>query len=108
MIYLQRVATEIKDVGLYDLVLQDVQKIVGKQHPTLDDVLKVLETDPQILEDYKQINVEYNVGNIHLDNIDEAKIEKNYQKCLINGKNNNLCILRKGYSDKKRPILKKS
>ena len=33
---------------------------------------------PQILEDYKQINVEYNIGNIHLSNIDETKIDAKY------------------------------
>ena len=78
MIYLQRVATEIKDIGLYDLVLQDVQKIIGKQRPTIDEILKVMEEHPQILEDYKQINVEYNVGNIHLNNINLKDIDTKY------------------------------
>ena len=78
MIYFRRVATEIKDIGLYDLVLQDVQKIVGKSLPTIDEILNVLNTHPQILEDYKQINVEYNIGNIHLSNIDISKIEQPY------------------------------
>ena len=76
MIYLQRVATEIKDVGLYDLVLQDVQKILKKSRPTVDEILQVLDTHPQILQDYKQINVEYNIGNIHLSNIDLTKVNQ--------------------------------
>jgi hypothetical protein len=80
LIYLQRVATEIKDIGLYDLVLQDVQKIVGNSRPTIDEILKVLDEEPQILEDYKQINVEYNVGNIHLSNIDLDKIDDKYKE----------------------------
>ncbi len=56
MIDLKRVALEIKSIGLYDLVLQDVQKIAGKSRVDEDE----------ILEDYKQINVEYNLSNIHL------------------------------------------
>ena len=80
MIYLQRVATEIKDVGLYDLVLQDVQKIVGKQRLTVEEILDVMEKHPQILEDYKQVNVEYNVGNIHIANINLENIPKNYKE----------------------------
>ena len=80
VIYLQRVATEIKDIGLYDLVLQDVQKIVGKTKLTIEEILEVLDTHPQVLEDYKQINVEYNIGNIHLKNIDIDQIDPNYKK----------------------------
>ena len=78
MIYLQRVATEIKDIGLYDLVLQDVQKIANKTQVTTDEILDIMNKHPQILEDYKQINVEYNIGNIHLSNIDETKIDAKY------------------------------
>ena len=80
MIYLQRVATEIKDIGLYDLVLQDVQKILKNQKPTIEEILNVMDKHPQILEDYKQINVEYNIGNIHLSNIDENSVDKQHIK----------------------------
>ena len=93
MIYLQRVATEIKDIGLYDLVLQDVQRIVGKQRPTTDEILKVMEQNPQILEDYKQINVEYNIGNIHLNNIDLKDIDTKYLE-KVKKFNQNLDTLR--------------
>jgi len=93
LIYLQRVATEIKDIGLYDLVLQDVQKILGVTRPTLDEILNVLDSHPQILKDYKQINVEYNVGNIHLSNIDLSKIDKQFEK-QAQQINNNLDKLR--------------
>ena len=93
MIYLQRVATEIKDVGLYDLVLQDVQKITGKYRPSVEDIMEVLHTHPQILEDYKQINVEYNIGNIHLSDIDLDKVD---EKCKQKAKkvNENLAKVR--------------
>ena len=70
MIHLKRVALEIKTVGLYDLVLQDVQKILGKNRVSEEEILEVIKTHPQILEDYKQINVEYNLSNIHLKDID--------------------------------------
>jgi hypothetical protein len=70
LIHLKRVALEIKTVGLYDLVLQDVQKILGKNRVTEEEILEVIKTHPQILEDYKQINVEYNLSNIHLKDID--------------------------------------
>jgi hypothetical protein len=93
LIYLQRVATEIKDIGLYDLVLQDVQKIVGHFKPTIEEILEVLDTNPHILEDYKQINVEYNIGNIHLANIDISKIDEKY-KAEVNKINDNLDKLR--------------
>lgn len=61
---------EILHVGLYDLVLQDVQKIVGKEKPTPQELEEALEKEPQILRDYMQTNVEYNLSNIHLKNID--------------------------------------
>ncbi len=93
MIYLQRVATEIKDIGLYDLVLQDVQRIIGKQRPTVDEILKVMEQNPQILEDYKQINVEYNIGNIHLHDIDLKDIDTQYLE-KVKKFNQNLDTLR--------------
>jgi hypothetical protein len=74
LIHLERVALEIKTIGLYDLVLQDVQKIAGKNRVSEEEILKIMETHPQILEDYKQINVEYNLSNIHLRNIDLERV----------------------------------
>jgi len=75
LIYLKRVALEIKTIGLYDLVLQDVQKIAGRSNVSEDEILEIMQQQPQILEDYKQINVEYNLSNIHLRDIDLNKIE---------------------------------
>ena len=69
MTHLPRVALEIKTIGLYDLVLQDVQKIAGKTKVNENEILEIINKHPQILEDYKQINVEYNLSNIHLQNI---------------------------------------
>jgi hypothetical protein len=74
LIHLERVALEIKTIGLYDLILQDVQKIAGKNRVSEEEILRIMAEHPQILEDYKQINVEYNLSNIHLRNIDLEKI----------------------------------
>ncbi len=72
--HLPRVALEIKTVGLYDLVLQDVQKIAGKQRVSEEEILAIMAEHPEILEEYKQINVEYNLSNIHLRNIDPDRL----------------------------------
>lgn len=66
---------EILHVGLYDLVLQDVQKVVGKEKPTKEELEEALEKEPQILRDYMQTNVEYNLSNIHLKNIDLERVD---------------------------------
>jgi hypothetical protein len=76
VIHLERVALEIKTIGLYDLVLQDVQKIAEKNKVSEEEILEIMQDHPVILEDYKQINIEYNLSNIHLrdiklDTIDE-------------------------------------
>ena len=74
MTHLPRVAMEIKSIGLYDMVLQDVQKIAGKNRLTEDEILAIMADHPEILESYKQINVEYNLSNIHLRDIDTEAI----------------------------------
>ncbi len=66
MISMQRVAYEIKHVGLYDLILQDIQKVLKKTKIETDEILEALDHHPEILRDYKQTNVEYNLSNIHL------------------------------------------
>jgi len=71
---------EILNVGLYNLVLQDVQKITGKEKPIKEDLEKALEQEPHILRDYMQTNIEYNLSNIHLKNIDLERIDKNVQE----------------------------
>ncbi len=74
MTHLPRVALEIKNIGLYDLVLQDVQKIAGKRKLSEDEILEIINKHPQILKDYMQINVEYNLSNIHLRDINTKKL----------------------------------
>jgi hypothetical protein len=91
--HLNRVAQEIKTIGLYDLVLQDVQKIAGKTKVDEDEILEIMQKEPQILEDYKQINVEYNLSNIHVRDIDTTTIK---EECKSKAEeiNKNLSLLR--------------
>jgi len=78
LIHLKRVALEIKTVGLYDLILQDVQKIANKTRIDEDEILEIIKNNPQIIDDYKQINVEYNLSNIHLRDIDLSKLNDEF------------------------------
>ncbi len=94
MIHLKRVANEIKNIGLYDLVLQDVQKIVGTTKVTEDQILEIINSHPQILEDYEQINVEYNLSNIHIRDIDLTQVDESCKK-EASEINSNLAHLRK-------------
>jgi len=80
VIHLKRVALEIKDIGLYNLILEDVQKIVGKTKVTEDEIIEVLKTHPEILEEYKQLNVEYNLSNIHIRAIDIDSLDEDCKK----------------------------
>ena len=75
MLNKERMMSEILHVGLYDLVLQDVQKFVGKEKPTKEELEEALEKEPQILREYMQTNVEYNLSNIHLKNIDIESVD---------------------------------
>ena len=83
MIYLNRVALEIKTVGLYDLILQDVLRIADKKRVNEDEILEIIKNNSQILEDYKQLNVEYNLSNIHLKDIDSSQIAPEYQEDVL-------------------------
>ncbi|SHO81734.1 hypothetical protein MNB_SV-15-1006 [hydrothermal vent metagenome] len=89
-----RMINEILHVGLYDLVLQDVQKITGKEKPTKEELEKAIKDEPQILHDYMQTNVEYNLSNIHLKNIDIDSIDTS-AKAKAQKINNNLDTMRK-------------
>ena len=76
LIHLERVALEIKNVGLYDLILQDVQQIAGKKRLSEDEIIEIIQTHPEILEAYKQLNVEYNISNIHIRDIDLETLDE--------------------------------
>ena len=93
MINLKRVANEIKRVGLYDLVLQDVQRFTGKSRPSEDEILEAMQTNPELLSDYMQTNVEYNLSNIHIRDIEHKDLK---DECKQKAKkvNENLAQLR--------------
>ncbi|WP_292655539.1 hypothetical protein [Nitratifractor sp.] len=93
MTNLERVALEIKTVGLYDLVLQDAQKIVGKNRLSEKEIEHILIDHPEILEAYKQTNIEYNLSNIHLRDIPLQEIP---ETCRPKARkvNENLALLR--------------
>ena len=93
MIHLDRVALEIKTVGLYDLILQDVLKIADKKRVNEDEIIEIINENPNILDDYKQLNVEYNLSNIHLRDIEETKVQEQY-KSDVKKINENLNKLR--------------
>ena len=93
MLNKERMINEILHVGLYDLVLQDVQKIVGKEKPSKEELEEALIKEPQILRDYMQTNVEYNLSNIHLKNIDIDSMGKE-AKQKAQTINKNLDIMR--------------
>jgi len=93
MTNLDRVAYEIKSVGLYDLILQDIKNILKTDKPTIEQIREILDTHPEILKEYKQTNVEYNLSNIHLK---EIPLEKIPAECKNEAKkyNQNLNILK--------------
>ena len=89
----ERMVNEILHIGLYDLVLQDVQKIVGNEKISINELEEALEKEPQILRNYMQTNVEYNLSNIHLKNIDVENID-NSAKDKAEKINKNLNMMR--------------
>ncbi len=94
MLNMYRVIDEIRHVGLYDLVLQDVQRITGKEKPSEEEVKDTLQKEPQILRDYMQTTVEYNLSNIHLRDIQTQSIDAECKE-TAEKINANLALLRK-------------
>jgi len=77
---LDRVATEIKSVGLYDLIYQDIQKELNSNNPSIGDIKKLLLTKSSFLQEYKDTNLEYNLSNIHLKEIDTKDLNEECKK----------------------------
>jgi hypothetical protein len=90
---LERVALEIKTVGLYDLVLQDVQKIAGKNRLSEQEIEHIIIDHPEILQSYKQTNIEYNLSNIHLRDIQLENLSGECREKAIRV-NENFALLR--------------
>lgn len=88
MIDLKRVAYEIKNIGLYDFIFQDIQKTFGRADIEEGDIFHLLLENPSFLEEYKKTNIENNISNIHLGNLN-SDTPSHIQV------NNNLNILRR-------------
>ena len=93
LIDLKLVANDIKEVGLYDFILQDCLKIANKKSLEEEEILSLLFSNPEILESYKQTNIENNISNIHFQNLKIDTVEEN-KKSDIQKINKNLNILR--------------
>ena len=83
MLSIQRAAKEIKDVGFYNNILDDIERFLGKKKPTLEEIEEVLKSNKEILNSYKQLNVEYNLSNIHLRNIDIKDLNSECKELAI-------------------------
>jgi len=90
---LKRAAKEIKDVGFYNNILDDIERVLGRKKLTLEEIEEVLKTNSEILNSYKQLNVEYNLSNIHLKNIPLNNLSSECQEKAIKV-NKNLDYLR--------------
>lgn len=88
----KRVAFEIKNIGLYDFILQDMQKTINQPSIAEEEILHLLHAMPIFLETYKIINVENNISNIHINSVD---IEINPSMLKINENLNTLRELEK-------------
>lgn len=93
LIDLKVVARDIKEVGLYDFILQDCLKIASKESLEEEEISSLLFFNPEILESYKQTNIENNISNIHFENIIIHTLEDS-KKNDAQKINNNLDILR--------------
>ena len=76
MTHLDRVANEIKHIGFYDMLYQDIKDRLNNQNPSEDEIKDILQKEPKFLQDYKQLNVEYNISNIHIKDIPLDKLPK--------------------------------
>ncbi len=79
MLSIKRAAKEIKDIGFYNNILDDIERFLGKRKPSLEEIEEVLKSNQEILNSYKQLNVEYNLSNIHLRNIDTDSLSPQCQ-----------------------------
>ena len=80
MLNYKRASLEIRDVGFYNSILDDIERLLGKRKPSADEIERVLRQNDEILNSYKQLNVEYNLSNIHLKNIDTKELDSECQK----------------------------
>ncbi|MDD4855822.1 MAG: hypothetical protein PHQ22_00030 [Sulfuricurvum sp.] len=93
MIDYNRVAEEIKYVGLYDFILQEIQNSLGKASLSKEEILDALDKNPKILEEYKSTNVVNNISNIHIENV-AVNTSNDQMSSIAKNINSNLNLLR--------------
>jgi len=89
-----RAALEIKTIGLYDAILQEAQKIANKDNLSEKEIEHIFIDHPEILELYKQLNLDCNISNIHLEDICLEKFKNTVYENEILEINKNLLFLR--------------
>ena len=94
MINIKRVALEIKTIGLYDGILQDILKKVGLKNMDEKEIEHFLIDNPDFLAEYKTLNTEYNIGNIHLRDIETIQAVEEGVKEKVELLNSHLSFLR--------------
>ena len=94
MINIKRVALEIKTIGLYDGILQDILKKVGLKNMDEKEIEHFLIDNPDFLAEYKTLNTEYNISNIHLGDVKNTGRAGEEAKEKIELLNSHLSFLR--------------
>lgn len=64
-----QVLYDLRHVGLYDLIYQDVCQRIGSDRPDDAAIAGALAAHPDLMDAYRQLNVEYNISNIHIDDL---------------------------------------
>ncbi len=91
---LERAAREIREVGFYDRLYQDLREAMGEKNPDVGTIRAFLQKRPEFLEEYKQLNVEYNISNIHLRDIPLEEVADPECRRDAEAVNHNLALLR--------------
>lgn len=94
MVNIKRAALEIKTIGLYDGILQDILKKVGVDNMDERGIGHFLVDNPAVLAEYKMLNTEYNISNIHIKDVALAKQHDTISARKIELLNSNLSFLR--------------
>jgi len=87
-------ALEIKTIGLYDAILQEAKKVANKDSLSEKEIEHIFIDHPEILELYKQLNLDCNISNIHLDDICLEKFKNTVYENEALEINKNLLFLR--------------
>ncbi len=94
MMHHGRVAREIRDVGLYDRILQEIRTVAGKQEVDVPEIGEIIRRRPDLLDEYMQTNVACNLSNIHLGDLPAHAFEGECRR-KAETVNANLALLRR-------------